>query len=74
MIQRLSDTGAKQLVTDINYLCAVADDLGLSGSTNQLRNVGLLAMAGGEKFSEMVAQDLPQRICSGISRMRCLGR
>ncbi|CAD5118778.1 DgyrCDS7456 [Dimorphilus gyrociliatus] len=73
-IQSLSDSGAKQLLTDINYLCAVADDLGLSNSTNQLKNIGLLATANGEKFSEMVAQDLPQRICSGISRMRGLGR
>lgn len=67
-IQELSSHAAKQLITDIDYLCNVLDDLGLIASEN-LKNIDTLLKAPSEEYLD-VAESMPQRLSHAISSMR----
>lgn len=66
-IPELSPHGTKQLVTDLDYLCNVLDDLGLSA--DQMGDLKLLLKAKPNEMRE-VAERMPQRLTHAVSRMR----
>lgn len=67
-IHELSNHGTKQLITDIDYLCNVFDDLGIQ-ATDTLRNIDQLLKATPDTFHD-IAENMPQRLSHAISNMR----
>lgn len=67
-IQELSPHGTKQLITDIDYLGNVLEDLGIHSSDTLSKIITLLKATPGE-FPEM-AEQMPQRLTHAISCMR----
>ncbi|XP_060568016.1 conserved oligomeric Golgi complex subunit 7-like isoform X2 [Ruditapes philippinarum] len=67
-IHELSSHGTKQLITDIDYLCNVFDDLGIQ-ATETLKNIDLLLKANSETFHD-IAENMPQRLSHAIGNMR----
>ncbi|KAL5022639.1 hypothetical protein ScPMuIL_001794 [Solemya velum] len=67
-IHRLTPHATKQLITDIDYLCNVLDDLGLHASES-MKNIEELLKATGEEYGD-VAEHMPQRLCHAIGGMR----
>ncbi|XP_046553450.1 conserved oligomeric Golgi complex subunit 7-like [Haliotis rubra] len=67
-IHELTPHATKQLITDIDYLTNVLDDLGLQ-SSDILRNIDILLKASMDTFAE-AAEQMPQRIARAISSMR----
>ncbi|KAL4234116.1 Golgi transport complex subunit 7 [Mactra antiquata] len=67
-IHELSSHGNKQLITDIDYLCNVLEDLGLQ-ATDTLNNIVLLLKASSETFHD-ISENMPQRLSHAISNMR----
>ncbi|KAK7114475.1 conserved oligomeric Golgi complex subunit 7-like [Littorina saxatilis] len=67
-ILQLTSHGAKQLITDIEYLTNVLDDLGLQTSET-LTQIDTLLKAKPEDFSDK-AEVMPQRISHTIASMR----
>ncbi|KAH3692541.1 conserved oligomeric Golgi complex subunit 7-like [Dreissena polymorpha] len=67
-IRDLSPHGTKQLVTDIDYLCNVLEDLGLQ-ATDTLKNIDQLLRASSDTYHD-VADNLPQRLAHAIGNMR----
>ncbi|XP_053401502.1 conserved oligomeric Golgi complex subunit 7-like isoform X2 [Mercenaria mercenaria] len=67
-IHELSTHGTKQLITDIDYLCNVFDDLGIQ-ATDTLKNIDLLLKANSETFHD-IAENMPQRLAHAIGNMR----
>ncbi|XP_062594246.1 conserved oligomeric Golgi complex subunit 7-like isoform X1 [Saccostrea cucullata] len=67
-IPELSSHATKQLITDIDYLCNVLDDLGLYASET-LRNIDTLLKAPQEEYLD-TAESMPQRLSHAISSMR----
>ncbi|KAK3584557.1 hypothetical protein CHS0354_030563 [Potamilus streckersoni] len=67
-ILELTAHGNKQLLTDIDYLCNVLDDLGLSESES-LKNIGLLLKTSPEDYHD-VAEHMPQRFANAVRSMR----
>jgi hypothetical protein len=69
-IRELTEQSTKQLITDIDYLSNVLDDLGLEPSETIKTLVSLL-QASHEQYSEL-AEKAPQRLASAIATIRCL--
>ncbi|XP_014785708.1 conserved oligomeric Golgi complex subunit 7 isoform X1 [Octopus bimaculoides] len=66
-IYELSPHGTKQLVTDLDYLCNVLDDLGLSAE--QMHDIKQLLKAEPDEFRPLASR-MPQRLANVISQMR----
>ncbi|GAB1599817.1 conserved oligomeric Golgi complex subunit 7-like [Argonauta hians] len=66
-IYELSPHGTKQLVTDLDYLHNVLDDLGLSAE--QMHDLKQLLKADPEEFHSLASR-MPQRLANVISHMR----
>ncbi|XP_074645034.1 conserved oligomeric Golgi complex subunit 7-like [Tubulanus polymorphus] len=69
-IHDLSAHATKQLITDIDYLCNVLEDLDLHPS-EMMKNVATLLKVPGEEYSEE-AEKMPLRLTSAIASMRHL--
>jgi len=69
-INKITKMATKQLITDINYLSNVLDDLGLT-SSDLLRDLVVLLEAGQEEYEE-TASNKPQRLISAVAKMRQL--
>jgi len=69
-IHELTELASKQLITDIDYLTNVLEDLGLS-STETMRTIVSLLQATEQEYGE-VAENCPQRLSSGIAHIRAL--
>jgi len=69
-IHELTELAAKQLITDIDYLTNVLEDLGLS-STETIRTIVSLLQATEKEYAE-IAENCPQRLSSGIAHIRSL--
>lgn len=67
-IQELTPHATKQLITDIDYLCNVLEDLGLTASET-LKNIDQLLKASSDDYSD-IAEQMPQRLGHAISNMR----
>ncbi|XP_041376538.1 conserved oligomeric Golgi complex subunit 7-like [Gigantopelta aegis] len=67
-IHQLTPHATKQLITDIDYLNNVLDDLGIQIS-DTLRNIDTLLQAKPEEFTD-IAESAPQRIAHAIAAMR----
>ncbi|ESO86524.1 hypothetical protein LOTGIDRAFT_194952 [Lottia gigantea] len=67
-IINLSPHATKQLITDIEYLLNVLDDLGLQ-PTDNISNINILLQATTEDFTDK-AETMPQRLTHAISAMR----
>ncbi|XP_056005871.1 conserved oligomeric Golgi complex subunit 7-like isoform X3 [Ostrea edulis] len=67
-IHELSNHATKQIITDIDYLCNVLDDLGLHAS-DTLKNIDTLLKAPQEDYLD-IAESMPQRLSHAISTMR----
>ena len=67
-IHELSTHATKQLITDIDYLCNVLDDLGLTASDNR-KNIEQLLKAPADNYHD-IAEQMPQRMAHAISNMR----
>lgn len=69
-IPELAEPSTKQLVTDIDYLTNVLDDLGLETS-EVAKNLVLLLNASQEEYAEL-SENMPQRLSSAVANMRGL--
>lgn len=67
-IPKLSPHGCKQLVTDIDYLCNVLEDLGLQASSN-LAHIHTLLQASPDHYAD-TAELLPQRLSHTVATIR----
>ncbi|XP_059142129.1 conserved oligomeric Golgi complex subunit 7-like [Physella acuta] len=67
-IPQLTAHGCKQLVTDIEYLCNVLEDLGLR-SSDTLSHIHTLLQVKPEQFAD-TAELLPQRVSHTVGSMR----
>ncbi|CAG5116805.1 unnamed protein product, partial [Candidula unifasciata] len=67
-IPSLTPHGCKQLITDIDYLCNVLEDLGLKASET-LTHIHILLQAKPDQFSD-TAELLPQRVSHTVGNMR----
>ncbi|KAK3085428.1 hypothetical protein FSP39_003139 [Pinctada imbricata] len=67
-IPELTPHASKQLITDVDYLCNVLDDLGLHASDN-LTNILDLLKVTPDDYAD-VAENKPQRLAHAISAMR----
>ncbi|KAH9519601.1 Golgi transport complex subunit 7 [Bulinus truncatus] len=67
-IPHLTPHGCKQLVTDIDYLCNVLEDLGLKASET-LTHIHTLLQAKPNQFVD-TAELMPQRISHTVANMR----
>ncbi|XP_052083064.1 conserved oligomeric Golgi complex subunit 7-like [Mytilus californianus] len=67
-IHELSPHATKQLITDIDYLCNVLDDLGLRASDNII-HIEELLKATPDDYPD-VSEQMPQRMAHAISSMR----
>lgn len=69
-ILELTPHATRQLITDIDYLCNVLDDLGLPASES-LRNITSLLQSPPSQYND-TAEKMPQRMASAIAGMRGL--
>jgi hypothetical protein len=67
-IHELSPHATKQLITDIDYLCNVLDDLGLHASDN-IKSIEELLKASPDDYHD-VSEQMPQRMSRAINNMR----
>ncbi|CAL1543486.1 unnamed protein product [Lymnaea stagnalis] len=67
-IPQVTPHGCKQLITDIDYLCNVLEDLGLRASET-LNNIRTLLQVKPDQYAD-TAEILPQRVSHTISYMR----
>uniref|UniRef100_A0A0B7AI87 Conserved oligomeric Golgi complex subunit 7 n=1 Tax=Arion vulgaris TaxID=1028688 RepID=A0A0B7AI87_9EUPU len=67
-IVQLTPHGCKQLITDIDYLCNVLEDLGLKAS-DTMTHIHILLQAKPDQFPD-TADLLPQRVSHTVGNMR----
>lgn len=69
-IQHLTPMSVKQLVTDIEYLCNVLDDLGLKPGDNDGLQIVLSLLSVSRDHYAIVSHGRPAHLVNAIRRMR----